>query len=509
MDPTRGLAGPGARRPIPCQGTTMTQDAPPSSAGVDSPPGALVERLTAHGQEHLLRWWDELDAAGRGRLLGELEAFNLDLMDDLVARLVRGDEAAHPDPARVRPVAVTRLPRTDADRAAFRRAAEVGEAALAAGEVAAIVVAGGQGTRLGFDGPKGTFPIGPVSAASLFQIHAEKVVALSRRHGKLVPLYVMTSPDNHEATVRFFAEHGHFGLDHVRFFPQGQMPAVNRESGKILLADKGHVALSPDGHGGTLSALAAPGPQGGPSCLDEMRERGVRTVFYFQVDNPMVAVADPASLGFHRLADAELSFKVVEKVQPDERVGVVVTVDGVPQVIEYSDLPEELAARRAPDGGLQLWAGSIAIHVFEREFIERLASGVGQLPFHRAVKKVPYLDAAGRLVQPEQPNAVKFERFIFDALPLARRWMLLETDRAVEFEPLKNATGTESPASVRQRMSDLFAGWLENAGATVPRRADGTVPFGIEISPLFALDAAELKRKIEPGMAVEGPLYLR
>ena len=172
---------------------------------------------------------------------------------------------------------------------------------------------GGSGTRLGFDGPKGTYPIGPVSAASLFQIHAEKVVALGRRYGKTLPLYIMTSPENHEATARFFAENGQFGLEHVRFFVQGQMPAVDRESGKILLAEKGHLALSPDGHGGTLKALAAPGPDGTPSCLDEMRERGIRTIFYFQVDNPLVKIADPAFLGLHRQADAEMSFKVVEK----------------------------------------------------------------------------------------------------------------------------------------------------------------------------------------------------
>ena len=211
----------------------------------------------------------------------------------------------------------------------------------------------GSGTRLGFEGPKGTYPIAPVSAASLFQIHAEKVVALSKRHGRTIPLYIMTSPENNEVTARFFEENGKFGLAHVRFFVQGQMPAVDRESGQVLLADKGRVALSPDGHGGTLYALAAPGPGGSPSCLDEMRELGVRTLFYFQVDNPMVKIADPAFLGLHRQNDCR---DVVqgdrEAGAPEEKLGVVVRVDGKPQVIEYSDLPAELAelarARRRP-----------------------------------------------------------------------------------------------------------------------------------------------------------------
>jgi len=177
-------------------------------------------------------------------------------------------------------------------------------------------------------------------------------------------------------------------------------------------------------------------------------------------------------------------------------------------VIEYSDLPPELAGLREPDGRLSLWAGSIAVHVLERPFIERIV-GEHRLPFHRAIKKVPHVDETGRTVKPAEPNAVKFEQFIFDALPQARRWTIVETDRASEFEPLKNAVGPDSPATVHQRLSDLFGNWLEQAGATVPRRADGSIPFAIEISPLFALDAQELKSRLEPGFVVERPIYLR
>lgn len=444
----------------------------------------------------------------RKDLAAEIAAIDFERLADLVNRLVFAEEPSVADPSHVRPIAVNRLPRTDGDRVARRHAAEVGEAALSRGEVAVVIVAGGQGTRLGFDGPKGTFPIGPVSAASLFQIHAEKIVALGRRFKKPIPLYVMTSPENHLATVEFFKAYENFGLEHVRFFTQGRMPAVDRQTGQVLLAQPGRIALSPDGHGGTIAALAANGSDGGLSCLDEMREQGIRTVFYFQVDNPLVQIADPASIGLHLQTGAEISFKVVEKVLPEEKVGLVVEIDGRPQVIEYSDLSTELAERREPDGSLELWAGSIAIHLFDRTFLERLAAGGGRLPFHRAIKKVPHVDEQGRIVEPESPNAVKFETFIFDALPLAERYCLIETDRALEFEPLKNATGPDSPATVRQRMSDLFAGWLEHAGVTILRRSDGTVPFGIEISPLFALDAAELKAKLPKGLVVEGPLYL-
>ncbi|GIW88663.1 MAG: UDP-N-acetylhexosamine pyrophosphorylase [Isosphaeraceae bacterium] len=471
-------------------------------------PEALRRRYEEYGQAHVLRYWDELDAEGRQRLIGELERVDLERIDRLVRELVRAEPVVPIDPAGIRPVPIHRLPRTDGERAARRRAARVGEAAVAQGEVAVVLVAGGQGTRLGFDGPKGTYPIGPVSGASLFQIHSEKIVALSRRYGRALPFYVMTSPENHAATAAFFEANGRFGLEHLRLFTQGQMPAVDRRTGRLLLAGKDHLALSPDGHGGTLDALAAPGPEGQPSCLEEMRERGVRTVFYFQVDNPLVQIADPAFVGLHREAEAEVSFKVVEKVDPAERVGVVVELEGRPTVIEYSDLPAELAERREPDGSLALAAGSIAIHLFERSFIERIV-GQAELPYHRAIKKMAYMDEEGRLVEPDEPNAVKFERFIFDTLPLAARSAIVETDRRIEFEPLKNATGADSPATVRQRMSDLFADWLESAGARVLRRSDGSVPFGIEISPLYALESSELKGRIPENTWIEQPLYLR
>jgi UDP-N-acetylglucosamine/UDP-N-acetylgalactosamine diphosphorylase len=472
-----------------------------------APEPSLAKGLARHGQEHLLRWWPELTISDRNRLSAQIKSIDLGEIERLNQELVFQEPSAAPAIERVHPVEVLRLPATDAERSSRRRAAEIGARMIAAGEVGVVLVAGGQGTRLGFDGPKGTYPIGPVSASTLFQIHAEKIVALGRRHGRAIPLYIMTSPDNHEATTRFFEENDCFGLDHVRLFVQGQMPAVGRATGKILLADRGQLALSPDGHGGTLRALAAPGPDGSPSCLDDLRERGITTLFYFQVDNPLVKIAEPAFLGLHRGASAEVSFKVVEKVMPEEKVGVVVEVDGRPCVIEYSDLLPELAERRTPDGRLELWAGSIAIHIFERSFIERIAAS--GLPFHRAIKQVPFVGDDGHIVEPREPNAVKFETFIFDALPMAERYAVVETDRPTEFEPLKNATGADSPATVRQRMSDMFAGWLEGAGAKVARRPDGSTPFGIEISPMYALDAAELKEKVPPGLVVEAPLYLR
>jgi UDP-N-acetylglucosamine/UDP-N-acetylgalactosamine diphosphorylase len=452
----------------------------------------LRARLERHGQEHLLRFWDELDDSARARLAVEVGEIDLDLVDSLVATLVDGREPAL-DLGMVEPPAVVR---PDEDDVA------AGIEALRAGEVAVVIVAGGQGTRLGFDGPKGCYPIGPITDRSLFQIHAEKVIALGRRHGAPVPLYVMTSPQNHAETAAFFDRHGDFGVERLCLFVQGEMPAVDRASGRILLSEPGRVALSPDGHGGTIRALERSG------ALAEMAAAGIRTIFYLQVDNPLIAIGDPGFVGIHRRAGAEMSSKVVRKVDPAEKVGLVVMREGRQEMIEYSDLPEELAERRAPDGGLELWAGSIALHLIDVDFAGRLATGDGRLPFHRALKPVPYVDDIGTPMEPRFANAVKFEQFIFDAIPLAERALVVETDRRTEFEPLKNADGPASPATVCARLTDLYAGWLEAAGVAVPRGRDGLPSQPIEISPLIALDAADLRGRVDPAMSVTGPVLL-
>ena len=450
---------------------------------------ALLER---HGQEQLLRFWDELGEPERAQLAADVAQVDLDLTDELVASLLE-QGPAEADLGEIAPPGAVRPGPEDV---------LAGRGMLAAGEVAVVIVAGGQGTRLGFDGPKGCYPIGPVSDRSLFQIHAEKVTALGRRHGVSVPLYVMTSPQNHAETAAFFADHDGFGVEKLRLFVQGEMPAVDRSSGRILLSERGRVALSPDGHGGVIRALERSG------ALAEMAAGGIRTIFHLQVDNPLIAIGDPGFLGAHRRAGAEMSSKVVRKTDPAEKVGLVVVRDGRQEMIEYSDLPDELAERRAPDGGLELWAGSIALHLIDVAFARRLAAGEGRLPFHRAVKPVPFVDEHGHAVDPREPNAVKFEQFIFDAIPLAERALVVETDRAAEFEPLKNATGPASPETVRGRLSAVYAGWLEGAGVAVPRGADGLPAHPIEISPLVALDAAELATRVDPALDVSGPVLL-
>jgi UDP-N-acetylglucosamine/UDP-N-acetylgalactosamine diphosphorylase len=203
-----------------------------------------------------------------------------------------------------------------------------------------------------------------------------------------------------------------------------------------------------------------------------------------------------------------VSSKIVPKESPTDKLGNLVLVDGRCTMIEYSDLPESLARQTDEQGRLRIWAGSPAIHVFDVEFLRRVVGEGVKIPFHVARKKVPYLDESGTVVQPAQENALKFELFIFDVLPLTERYTVVETSRREEFVPLKNASGPDSPETVRQALSDLAADWLARSGVKVPRRADGSAAVALEVSPLLALDAEELAAKVNPSLQVEGPTYL-
>jgi UDP-N-acetylglucosamine/UDP-N-acetylgalactosamine diphosphorylase len=458
---------------------------------------SLEQRLASCGQEHLLAFWDQLSESERRHLFDQIAHVDFTALSyHLKKEHEPADFAALA--GRAEPPPTYRLGASD-HRVPAAEARAAGIAAFSRGEVGAILVAGGQGTRLGFPHPKGMFPIGPVSKAPLFQILFEKLLALSHRYGRSVPLYLMTSPATHDDTIAYHTEQRWFGLapDDVHVFCQAQMPAVEIRTGRLLLEDKGRLALSPDGHGGMLAALAKSGG------LADMARRGLRHLLYFQIDNPIAEFCDPEFLGDHIVAGSEMTSQVIRKNDPLERVGNVVSVDGHLQVIEYSDLPESVARLTNLDGSLRLWAGSIAVHIFEREFLERMQASGSGLPFHVAKKKVPYIDAAGHRIEPQAPNAIKFERFIFDLLPNAERAIVVEVDAANGFAPVKNAQGEkqDTPETVQAAIVALHTGWLRQAGATV---AAGTP---VEISPLYALDAAELAGKIAPGLHVTQPTY--
>jgi UDP-N-acetylglucosamine/UDP-N-acetylgalactosamine diphosphorylase len=422
----------------------------------------LRRHFAAHGQGHVFRFWERLDAAQQRALLDQ--ARSLDLPGLLAALAAAGAPAAG---RRVRPVEVEPLPGRGGEAAAWREARRRGEALLRSGRVGVLVVAGGQATRLGFPGPKGAFPLGPLSERSLFEIQAQKLRRLSERSGQPLPWYVMTSPATDAPTREFFARHDRFGLpaDDVFFFEQGMVPSFDFED-RLILAEPGRLATNPDGHGGSLTALLRSG------ALDDMERRGITTLFYYQVDNPLVRMADPAFLGFHAGAGAEVSCKVVRKLDPMEKVGIVARVDDGVGVVEYTELDDELRHQRDADGELVYWTGNIAIHVFETAFVRRIASEAERwLPFHASEKKIPTVDEDGRPLQPEQPNGRKLERFVFDALPAAKSVCVVEADRGTEFSPVKNASGADSPETARRDLVACYASWLAAAGIDVPAGA--------------------------------------
>ncbi len=460
---------------------------------------ALADQLARVNQAHLLRFWDELTEDQRRQLADDINAVPLDRLPHLTT-VVRGEGAAETDLSNIQPPLV--VSKSSVGRAEI----EHGQSLIAAGKVAPFTVAGGQGTRLGFDGPKGAFEISPVKNKSLFRLFAEHIRATERRYDVELTWYIMTSPINHVDTVAYFETNRYFELtvERVKFFQQGVMPSFSTD-GQILLADKHRLALSPDGHGGSLLALAQSG------MLKDMAAKGIEHISYFQVDNPLVHCIDPAFIGLHDRSGSEMSSKSLAKADDFEKVGNFVMVGDQLRVIEYSNMPDKIATARNDDGSRKYDAGSIAIHLIRRAFVERLTADPAAfgLPWHRAVKKVPHVDLkSGTLVEPDEPNAVKLESFIFDALPLAQKPLVMEVERADEFSPVKNAEGVDSVATAKRDMSRRAAQWLQHAGVSVSRDADGYPPVACEISPMVALDADELKHKRLPKVVSNEPVYL-
>jgi UDP-N-acetylglucosamine/UDP-N-acetylgalactosamine diphosphorylase len=454
----------------------------------------LLKKLAPIGQEHLLAFWDQLNSGQRHVLTHQIEDIDVELFRELQAEFAEsaasgGDEKSKwaALAARAKPPAAMRL---DGSGVSFKvdDARAKGAELLQAGQVGMILVAGGLGTRLGFDRPKGLFPLGPLSGRTLFQILLEELLAVCRRYGVRIPLYVMTSPATDEITRAFLKENRWFGLpaEDCFVFQQATMWAVDDRFERILLESHGSLFLGPDGHGGMLAALVKSG------LLAEAEKRGIQHFFYGQIDNPLLTVCDEVFLGSHVLAGSQMTTQVVKKREALERVGNVVSIDGKTQVIEYSDLPDEFAKERSEDGALKLWAGNLAVHALDVAFLGRCAKQKNSLPFHAAHKKVPHVDETGKLVEPEAPNALRFEQFIFDLLPLAERALAVEVDAAEAFAPVKNSDddATDNPKTARAAMMAKARTFLRAAGAKVADDVE------VEVNPLWASGVGEAAQKV-------------
>ncbi|RXZ62150.1 UDPGP type 1 family protein [Candidatus Borkfalkia ceftriaxoniphila] len=386
------------------------------------------------GQEQILRYWGELNESEKKSLEAQVRGTDWSVLENL----------AHPEnlsgKGKIEPISGLRAKEIEARREEFFA---LGKEAIKKGKVSAVLLAGGQGTRLGTDAPKGTFDIGITRPLYIFQQQIENLLEVTNECGAYVPLYVMTSEKNNDETVAFWKEKNYFGYpaQYVRFFKQDMAPAVDF-SGKVILEGKANIALSPNGNGGWYSSLARCG------LLSEIRARGIEWLNAFAVDNVLQRIADPVFVGACIAEGVNCGSKVVCKAEPHEKVGVLCLEDGKPNIIEYYELTEEMANARDEKGDLQYIYGVILNYLFRLEKLDEVADA--KIPVHVVKKKVPYLSEAGELVKPQTENGYKFETLILDMIKLMETCLPFEVVREREFAPIKNRTGVDSVETARE-----------------------------------------------------------
>jgi UDP-N-acetylglucosamine/UDP-N-acetylgalactosamine diphosphorylase len=460
---------------------------------------SLIEKVYSFKQEQVFRFWDELSDSEKKELLRQIQTIDFELMSKLSAQAIR-HSSKKTTREKLDEADIISMDERLSDEA---ESLQLGEDLLQQGKIAAFLVAGGQGTRLGFDGPKGMYPVTPVKKKSLFQLHAEKLIATGKKFGKEIPWFIMTSETNHQQTIDFFKENDFFNYkkDCLTFFSQEMIPGMD-QNGKFILDAKNHIFTNPNGHGGSISALWNSG------AIEKMQSNKIEYIFYFQVDNVLANICDPVYLGYHVKHKSQMSNKVVRKAYPEEKMGVICKINGKTGLIEYSDLSKEDMYAKNSDGSLKYWGGNIAIHIFNLDFIVKENEGGFRLPYHIANKAIPFLDENGRLINPEEPNGIKFEAFVFDALLDTEQSISLEVERSKEFSPLKNKDGLDSPETVHRDLCNLYGGWFENVGNEVPRDEEGNVPIDVEVSPLYALHESEFKNKYTKAEKLESGFYI-
>lgn len=458
----------------------------------------VVQLLNETKQEHILDYLTFFSEEERQRLVEDIRQIDFEHIAE-VYRTYSTPEEQSAEQKVFEAADVLRFDETGNSPAQRKRLYRLGEDALRDGRVGVFLVAGGQGTRLGFSGPKGCYPVSPIKQKTLFQLFAENIRGLERRYGRTLQWYIMTSSENNDQTQTYFRQQDRFGLkeDQVHFIVQKQIPSLDA-TGRLIVSRDKTIFKNPNGHGGSVYALADSG------ALARMRERGIEEIFYFQVDNPLAKIADPLFVGAHIEQRSEMSTKVVRKTDPDEKVGIIGKVNGRLGCIEYSELSADEAAEQTPDGQLRFNSANIAIHMLNCGFVEKLNRDRDfHLPYHIARKKIECLACGDGELKADAIDGIKFEMFIFDALGFARNAVTLEVPREEEFSPVKNRDGSDSPDTARAAMVQLHRSWLKRAdNRAVPD--DGIV----EVSPLYALDGDAFAEKHSPDKDVSFPLYL-
>mmetsp|Transcript_20288 Transcript_20288/g.30145 ORF Transcript_20288/g.30145 Transcript_20288/m.30145 type:complete len:495 (+) Transcript_20288:120-1604(+) len=393
--------------------------------------------------------------------------------------------------------------RDDAKRSALWR--KIGYEAICNGKVAVVILAGGQGTRLGSCQPKGMYDVGLPSGKTLFQLQAERLEKIAKLAHQAVgndstppeiPWYMMTSTLTHQETVAFFTKHNHFGRKQspIFFFKQGVLPCVTKQ-GHVIMEHENRVAVAPNGNGGVYDALRESG------ALQDMKKRGVEVVFFSGVDNILMKICDPVFMGMMIEQKCDAAAKVVPKAYAEERVGILGLRNGRPSVVEYSEMSARQARRKDPVSGQLIYnTANICIHGFSLDFLNDTAADYhSQMPYHLAFKQIPHIDKANpsQSIKPTEPNGYKLELFIFDVFPFAKNMVVMEVVREEEFAPLKNAPGSarDCPETCRQLLKHLHAKWIEKAGGKITSNTQGEQPI-VEISPLLSYEGEGLEAAV-------------
>ncbi len=395
-------------------------------------------KLKKYGQEHLLNGYDKLDENKKEQLLEQLDQIDYNLINSLYANSKKELSLGN---SKIEPIKYFDKYKLNEE---YKELENIGETAIRDGKLAVVTMAGGQGTRLGHKGPKGTYDIGLDSHKSLFEILSDTLKENENKYNVIIPWFIMTSKENNQETIEFFEKHKFFGYEKdktIFFFIQGELPMVDTE-GKILIGEDGLVKKAADGHGGIFESLVR------NQMTNEMRRLGIEWVFIGGVDNCLVKMVDPILLGIAIKKNVAAVGKSIVKANPHEKVGVFCKKDGKPYVIEYSEISDEMAELRDENGELVFGESHILCNLFSISSIERM--GETPLPYHSAFKKATYIDKDGNKVVGTTPNAYKFEAFLFDAFGELDDMIVLRGRREEEFAPVKNATGEDSPETARE-----------------------------------------------------------
>ena len=428
----------------------------------------LLKKIIKSGNSHILYFWNELSDFEKDFFIDEIERLDFKLIQEYFAMYQNNGkiEQKFSEPK------YTSLSSIRENKEVYK----IGEKSFRNGQVAILTVAGGQGSRLGLDMPKGCFPISPIKKKSLFQIFAEKIAFYSNYYKNDLKWFIMTSEENYQSTKSFFEESRYFNLKkrNIVFFNQGMLPTLTFD-GKLILKEKNQILLNPDGHGGILKALLKMG------LLNEIKDRGIKYLSYCQVDNPLARLVDPYFLGAHISENSYVSTKVIRVNYPREKMGRAVESNGINKVIEYSDLTEDKLNKKDSNGEYIYGLGSIAVHIFNVPFLLRWTK---KLPIHFA-KKISSgykYDENGNLTKKEI-DTIKFETFIFDTIPMAKKSIFFETKREEEFAPLKNKEGDDSIETATKLQINFFSEWLVKSGLVSKDNIKDKI---VEISPNYA-----------------------